>query len=111
MEKCNKPKLLIAWDKLLNFFGIYAIIAILLLIIDVFLIIYTEYKGYKNIAYIKLPGKESCMKEYKYYDIYSHGNMITLILTDGTKITTSTKNVVLVKGRKGINNGNEYILK
>ena len=26
--------------------------------------------------------------------------MITLIFADGTKITTSTKNVVLVKGRK-----------
>lgn len=103
MENHNKSKLLSAWERLLNFFGISAIIAILLLIIDVFLIIYFEHKEY-DIAYIRIPGKESCVKEYKHY-YTSKRSMITLILTDGTKITTNTKNVVLVKSRKGINNG------
>lgn len=61
---------------------------------------YSESKRYKNIAYIKLPGKESYMKEYKYYDTSECGSMITIVFTDGTKVTTSTKNVALIKRRK-----------
>ena len=109
MENHNKSKS----SKLgeLDIFIIFLIIALASLIIGLLLSKYFDHEKckyeYEYIAYIKLPGKENCMKEYKYYDIYSYGSMITLTLKDGTKITTNTKNVVLVKSRKGINNGNK----
>ena len=106
MENCNESKSSSKLDGL-DIFFIALIITLALLIIGVCLFKHFDRKKYTYIAYIKLPGKESCMKQYKYYDIYSRGNIITLVLTDGTKITTNTKNVTLVKSRKGINNGNK----
>lgn len=110
MENRNKSKSSSELDGL-DIFAIFVIIAIVLLAIDIGLFKHYEHKKYKYkykcIAYIKFPGKESCMKEYKYYDIFEYGSMITLTLADGTKIATNTKNVTLVKSRKGINNGNK----
>lgn len=112
MEKCNKSKSSLELDEL-DIFIIALIITLALLIIGICLFKHFDHKKYKYkyIAYIKLPGKESCIKEYKYYDIFSYGSMITLELTDGSKITTSTRNVTLVKSKKGINNESKYILK
>lgn len=81
------------------FFTIFATVGIVLLIIFGGLAFtYSDKKI--NMAYISIPGKESCIKEVKHYDVYNNGGMISLTLADGTEITTSTKNVVLLEGRK-----------
>lgn len=109
MENNNKSKSLLGWERKdeIIFYSILIIIAILA--IGIILLKYFDYQSYIYTAYIKLPNNEICMKEYKHYDIT--GSMVTLMFADGTKITTSTKNVTLIKTKKGINNGDEYILK
>lgn len=88
------------------------IAVVVLLILSIYAIMHRDFdqQRYKNIAYISIPGKESYIKEVKHYNIYN-GGTIVLTLTDGTKITTSTRNVTLVKSKKGINNENKCILK
>ena len=93
METCNKSK---SFD-IRCFIDIFIAVIILSLIFGVLLFGYSE-EG-KSIAYISIPGKESCIKEVKHYCVYG-GDMITLTFTDGTKITTSTRNVTLVKAKK-----------
>ena len=94
MEDSNKSKSYC----IAIFFTIFATVGVvLLLIFGAFLFQYFDES--RNIAYINIPGKESYIKEVKHYHVYN-GDMITLIFVDGTKITTSTKNVTLVKSKK-----------